>query len=204
MTRTHRRALIGAALVAAVALAAACGGGGNAPATQSSGPSRSFMMGFSTVPRELNAKAYEDTFELAAQHGEMVLIQRTPPWSDFVPGASISDATTETTSSEKEAIAKHKLKLFFAIDPTAAPTGRDRLADLPASLAGKDFSDPDVRQAFISYAKYVALNYKPAYLALGVEMNLYYEKAKADFDNFKSLYAEAYDDVKKISPDTQV
>jgi hypothetical protein len=35
-------------------------------------------------------------------------------------------------------------------------------------------------------------------------MNLYYEQAKDDFGNFKSLYAEAYDDVKKISPDTQV
>jgi hypothetical protein len=161
------------------------------------------MMGISTIPRELNADAYEEAFELAGDHGEMVLIQRAPPWGEFLSGADIGDDTAMTTASEKGAIAKERVKLFFAIDPTDGATGRDRLAGLPASLTGRGFGDPDVRSAFISYATYVALNYKPAYLALGVEMNLYYDANKDDFENFKTLYAEAYDRVREISPDTR-
>ncbi len=203
-TLLRRTAIV--AGIGGAALLAACGGGGGGGTRDgaTSGPERSFMMGISTLPRELNGKAYADTFDLAAANGEMVLIQRTPPWSDFVPGADISDQTAKTTASEKDAISSKHLRLFFAIDPTDGTTGRDRLAGLPASMAGKDFSDPDVRSAFLTYAQYVAINYHPAYLALGVEMNLYNEKNKDDFENFKSLYFEAYDRVKQSSPDTQV
>lgn len=192
------------ALACAAAALAACGGSSGTARDATQGPARSFMMGISTLPRALNADAYADTFGLAAQHGEIVLIQRTPPWADFVPGADISDETAHTTASEIDALADKDLKLFFAIDPTDGATGRDRLGGLDGALAGRDFSDPDIRAAFLAYAQYVALNYKPAYLALGVEMNLYYEKNKPDFENFRSLYDAAYDEVKKASPDTQV
>jgi hypothetical protein len=194
-----------AAVAFAAQVAAACGGGSGSPRREvTAGPERSFMMGISTLPRELNGKSYEDTFRLAAEDGEMVLIQRTPPWSDFTPGADISEETAKTTASEADAVGNRHLKLFFAIDPTDGSTGRDRLAALPPSLNGGNFSSPDVRAAFLSYAQYVALNYKPAYLALGVEMNLYYGKNKDDFENFQSLYTEAYGRVKAASPETQV
>ena len=203
-----QRWLYGAcALVIALAIAAsaaACGGDGSDPSEAESGPPRSFMMGFSSLPRELNADAYADAIEFAADHGDLVLIQRTVPWSDFLPRAQISDDTASNTASEREAIDKHDLALFFAIDPTDGATGRDRLAGLPVALEGRRFDDPDIRAAFLSYAEYVALNYKPDYLALGVEMNLYYQKSKDDFENFKTLYAEAYDVVKSASPGTQV
>ena len=191
-----------ASLIALALALASCGGSSNGK--QTTGSTRHFMMGFSTVPRELNADAYADTFDLASKYGEMVLIQRTPPWADFLPGASVGNDTAKTTAAERQSIADKKLKLFFAIDPTDGSTGRDRLAGLPPSLSGKDFGDPAVRAAFIAYARYVAINYKPAYLALGVEMNQYYEKNKADWPNFKSLYSQAYDEVKKISPGTLV
>ncbi|HZP58352.1 MAG TPA: hypothetical protein VFC53_12490 [Dehalococcoidia bacterium] len=202
MRITARASALSVLALVAVALAA-CGGGGHGR-SDAKGPPRDFMMGFSTVPRALNADAYAEAFKTASEHGEMVLIQRTPPWADFLPDATISDETARTTASEKQALADHKLRLFFAIDPTDGATGRDRLADLPPQLAGKRFDDPDVRAAFVSYAKYVALNYKPAVLALGVEMNLYYEHDHEDFENFRTLYGEAYDAVKAIAPDTQV
>jgi hypothetical protein len=189
---------------AAVLAFASCGGGAKTGHTDAGAEPRSFMMGISTLPRELNAKSYQEAFQLAGDNGDMVLIQRTPPWSEFVPGADVSADTANTTAAEHQAATDKHLKTFFAIDPTDGSTGRDRLADLPAALTGAHFDDERVRQAFVSYARYVALNYKPAYLALGVEMNLYYNKNKGDFANFESLYAEAYDRVKEISPDTQI
>jgi hypothetical protein len=183
----------------------ACGDDkGEADVEPASGPSRSFMMGFSSLPRELNADAYADAIAFADRHGDMVLIQRSVPWQDFTPGAEISDETARNTASEIKEVDDNDLRLFFAIDPTDGATGRDRLSNLPVSLAGKRFDDPDVRAAFVSYAEYVALNYKPQYMALGVEMNLYYAQNQEDFENFKTLYAQAYEAVKEKSPDTQV
>ena len=203
MGRFTSRFAVASLMCVAIAFTA-CGGGSSTRGGATAGADRSFLMGISTLPRELNGKAYSDTFDLASRHGEMVLIQRTPPWADFVPGADVSEETAKTTASEKDAIDSKHLRLLFAIDPTDGSTGRDRLAGLPASMAGKDFSDAAVRSAFLTYAQYVAINYHPAYVALGVEMNLYSQKNKDDFENFKSLYFEAYDRVKAASPDTQV
>ena len=206
LRRSTRRAGVCFVVCAAffLAIVPACGGGAKDDTGSTGGPTRSFMMGLSSLPRELNATAYATTFDLAAENGEMVLIQRAPPWEDFLPGNNVSGDTASTSASEKDAVQDKDLTLFVAIDPTDGSTGRDRLSGLPGPLAGKGFGDPDVRRAFTSYAEYVALNYEPEYLALGVEMNLYYEKNKEDFENFRTLYFEAYDAVKEISPDTQV
>lgn len=204
MTRVRRIAFLFVAMIACSLALAACGGGSGDEAVPLSGPPRSFLLGFSSLPRELNAEAYAETFDFAGDHGEIVLIQRHVPWSEFAPGGSVSGDTAESTASERDAARENGLKLFFAIDPTDGATGRDRLAGLPEEMAGRRFDDADVRAAFLSYAEYVALNYQPAYLAIGVEMNLYYEKNKDDWKNFRSLYAEAYSAVKEASPETQV
>jgi len=199
------RAVLVIAAIVVAAGAASCGGG-DAKRTRDAGEgdARSFMMGISTLPRELNATSYDEAFKLAGDTGELVLIQRNVPWAEFMPGADVNQSTADTTAAEKHAIDDGKLRLFFAIDPTDSATGRDRLAGLPPESSGKTFADADIREAFVSYAKYVALNYKPAYMALGVEINLYLDKNPQALADVASLYSEAYDRVKEISPSTQV
>jgi hypothetical protein len=189
--------------VAGAAAGIACSGTDSAdePAT---GEARSFKMGISSLPRELNAQAYADTFRLADEAGEVVLIQRTPPWKEFLPGGSVSDETANTTAAEIEAAREHGLEVFFAIDPTDGSTGRDRLANLPPSHDGQTFADEDVATAFVAYAEYVALNFKPAYLALGVEMNLYLQGKDEEFESYQAVYLAARDRVRAASPDTRV
>lgn len=50
----------------------------------------------------------------------------------------------------------------------------------------------------------IARQHRPKYLALGGEVNRYYEHDPAGFDRFVAVYAEAYDAVKAISPQTLV
>lgn len=203
--RFVRRAAVWLLPLALIAFAGACddGDSGAAPPDGEGAP-RSYALGYSSLPRELNVESYAEAIDFAANNGEVMLIQRSVPWDEFVPGGSVGDDTAMQSASEIKAVRDGGLQLFFAIDPTDGASGRDRLGALPVSLAGKRFDDPDIRAAFVSYAEYVALNYKPEYLALGVEMNLYYEKNKDDFENFKTLYAQAYDAVKRQSPGTQV
>lgn len=191
--------------------ASACGGDSADPIVDNTasaggtgGPDRTFLMGVSAQPASMTEQAYRDAFEVAEAAGEIVLIQRTPPWREFMPGGNISTRTEQLTLLEKRLATENHLKLFLAIDPTV-PGDRSQLANLPPDLAGEGFSNPDVRAAFVAYAKYLALNYKPAYMALGVEVDMIY-RARGDgsFRNFLSLYFEAYDAVKSVSPDTQV
>ena len=106
LRRSTRRA--GACFVVCAAfffaIVPACGGGAKDDTGSTGGPTRSFMMGLSSLPRELNATAYATTFDLAAENGEMVLIQRAPPWEDFLPGNNVSGDTASTSASEKDAV----------------------------------------------------------------------------------------------------
>jgi len=61
-----------------------------------------------------------------------------------------------------------------------------------------------VRRAFVDYARYVAQNYRPEYLALGVEINSYQRANPQDFERFVQVYHQAYQAVKEISPGTVV
>ncbi len=192
-------ALVAILLALVTALATACGGQEKAV----SGSPRSFEMGFSSLPGQGTEDAYVDTFKLAGENGEIILLQRAPPWDEFRPGAEVAAETLRLTSQEKSLAEENGLQIFVAVDPLDA-ADRARLAGLPEDLAGAGFDNPDVRAALTSYAKYLALNLKPRYMALGVEVDLYYDARPEDFPNFVSLYFEAYDAVKDLSPETLV
>ncbi|MEX0781681.1 MAG: hypothetical protein WD557_03455 [Dehalococcoidia bacterium] len=170
------------------------------------GDPRTVRLGFSTLPPERTTDAYISTMATAAQYADLVLIQRVPPWEEFMPGGSTSDQTRDLTELERELLDQYDdLELFFSIDPTDGVLQRSRIANLPATIDPQaGFNDERLRDAFIGYATYVAANYKPAYMALGVEINMLYHRSPAQFDAFVSLYAEAYDAVKEQSANTKV
>ena len=89
------------------------------------------MLGFSSLPRELNADAYAAAIEFTGDHGEVVLIQRAVPWEDFLPGAALGEDVADQTHSERDAVREEDLALFFAIDPTDGATGATGSARCP-------------------------------------------------------------------------
>lgn len=160
-------------------------------------------MGISSLPSELTEESYAETFELAGSAGEIVLIQRTPPWEELLAG-TFSEETVLATQRETALAAEYGLDIFVAIDPTDGSRRRDRLAGLPDDLLGAGFSDPLIHQALLDYARYLAETYQPRYLAFGVEMNGYQQHHPEDFERFVVIYHEAYEAIKEISPDTLV
>ena len=184
----------------------ACGGSpqpASEPPPRTTIQPRTFAMGLSSLPSELTEESYASAFELAASAGEVILIRRTPPWQELLTDAPFpSDCTTENTQRETTLAEQHGLDFFVAIDVEFAD-GCAEDADLSAELRG-DFADPRVREAFAQYAQYVAVNYQPAYLALGVDVNSFEEASAENLDQFVSLYEVAYDAVKELSPGTLV
>lgn len=194
--------------------AAACGG--DDPGSPGPGPTinrpapggeqRSVLLGFSSLPMDLSPQAFVNAFATAATYADAVLIQRAPPWEDFMPGGTVSRATNETARFETSLLDQYSgLKRFYAIDPTDGAVQRTRIAGLPSSVdAAEGFADPGVRQAFVAYAVYVAKNYRPDYLALGVEVNMMAERVPRLYDSFVTLYREAYEAAKAASPKTKI
>ncbi len=170
------------------------------------GEPRTVRIGFSTLPPERTTESYVQAFATAAQYGDLVLIQRTPPWEDFLPGGGISAETNETAKLETRLLDQYShLRLFYAIDPTDGAVERSRIANLPGGIDPEmGFADPDLREAFIAYTTYVVKTYEPEYLALGVEVNMLYERKPQQFEAFVSLYQEAYRVAKETRPETKV
>ena len=162
---------------------------------------RTFQMGVSSLPPRPTDESYASTFKLIGAASDVVLIQRVPPWSELLSG-DFSDATVATTKREVQLAHENNLDIFFAIDPTDPTTARSDLAGLPSDLAGARFADERVRNALLSYARYVVTNYHPKYLAFGVEINSYQIAQPLDFERFVVLYKDAYRAVKELSPDT--
>ena len=133
----------------------------------------------------------------------MLLLQRPPSWADFLPGAVLSEALRDATIAERSAVAERGLLLMLALDPFDA-ADRGRLAALPPGFEGESLAHPDLRQAFIAEAKYIALNYRPAYLVLGTEVNVAFERNPDGYEAFVDAYREAYQAVKAASPETLV
>jgi hypothetical protein len=200
----NRPALFCSLFVVIGLMLGACGdNGGGRPGRTPTGAPRSFAMGLSSLPADLTEDGYRRAFELAASAGEVILIQRTPPWAELIAG-DVSQETAGTTQREVELAKQYDLDLFVAIDPTHVVGDTSELAALPPELSGAGFGDPQVRRAFIEYAQYVAKNYHPKYIALGVAVNSYQHQHPEDFEQFVSLYHEAYQAVKQLEPDTIV
>jgi len=75
--------------------------------------------------------------------------------------------------------------------------------ELPSGLNG-DFSDGEIKKEYVNIVEKVAKEYKPEYFILNVEVNLYKQYNLQDYETYKSVYEEAYDIVKSVSPNTQV
>lgn len=219
-TRLPRALIVAAAALLGLA-AVACGDGGKGgdgsgkepgylgPTVvrpDAAGEPRGVRLGFSALPPEKTAESYIGAFATAAQYADLILVQRAPPWEDFMAGGQISATTEETTLTELKLLEQYDgLDLFYAIDPTDGVVQRSRIANLPPGIdAQVGFEDQALRNAFVAYAAYVAKNYSPKYLALGVEINMLYARTPKQFEAFVSLYHEAYRVAKAASPETKI
>jgi hypothetical protein len=193
-------------------LAGACGSddpdaestrGESEPAPITFATTRGFEMGFGHVQAERSIEGYEQPFRLAGEHGELILLQRGPSWSSFLPGSSLEDSFTETVRTDLELAEQYGVDIYLAVDPTD-PTDRGRLFSPPSELADRDFRDPVVRESYLGYVRYLAESYQPRYMALAVEVNLMARSNRENYDAFLTTYETAYAAVKEASPSTSV
>lgn len=195
-----------------MALAGACGGGDapdragpEATRAPARGEPRSLRLGLGARPADQTRAAWIEAIAETVPHAEIVRIARVPPWEEFLPGAEVSAETHALTQLDRALLDQYGLTLLFAIDPTDGAVQRARIAGLPDAVDdGGGFLRADVRDALVAYAIYVATNYEPEYLAVGVEINMLRARAPDQFAGFLRAYERIYDAVKSVRPATKV
>lgn len=159
--------------------------------------------GFFPSPPVLTTESVIATLQGIQAHGDVILVQRAIPWTDFI--ASADGASKDIIDLRNLITLAHQnnLEAIFVIDPL---NGLDRrqISTLPPQLAGGNFGSPDLRNAFSNYALRLAHEFHPRYLGLASEINTYADAHPEDFRNFVSLYHEVYQAIKAESPGTQV
>ena len=162
--------------------------------------SRDFAMAFGAIPGELSEQSYLSMFDLAAGHGDAIMIQRAVPWLEMTSGIESSSETMMTIIKERELLREFDLQLAFAIDPWE-PSDRSRLVGEPP---GDGFDDPAVTEAYLTYVEFIVEELQPRWLALAVDLDQVALARPDDLNAYEVAYRTAYERVKTLAPETKV
>ncbi len=159
--------------------------------------------GFFPSPPELTAESFLANLQAISEHGEVIMLMRSVPWSDFIESQDAKSTDIRELRDVLTLASERSLEPIFVIDPL---NGLDRreIAPLPPELTGSNFGTPELRAAFKHYALRIVEEFSPRYLGLASEINTYADAQPEDFMNFLSLYREVYYSVKAMAPETQV
>ncbi|MEK6971110.1 MAG: hypothetical protein AABW68_05520 [archaeon] len=152
---------------------------------------RTFLIGTAGfVPKNYPASKTEDwqsLFESLPEYGELFGVYSG--WND-----------TPKEGIPEQIRTAYELKKQSGIEPLIA------IGIEPDSLTQEEADHYFVthRDAFIETARKIAQTYQPKYLALGVEINRFYEKSPVGFDAFVETYTLAHEAIKQQSPNTKI
>jgi hypothetical protein len=171
------------------------------PADSLAIPSRGYYMGF--LPSLGDGQTFEQVYSQASENAEIIPVWGRPtPFYNFASDLSGSWGNTFVETYVRGNGMVPLIHLSFI--------GSNWTLAVPPSMEDATLSDSAWRQAYETAALDVVRASKPLFLSLGNEVNRWYEKCGTaegnpnGFQNFVSLYNEVYDEVKELSPQTNV
>ncbi len=161
------------------------------------------VYGFFPSPPELTIESLIATLDGISEHGDVILVQRAIPWTDFIAGTNPGAQDIKEIRDLMTLAGQRNLEPIFVVDPL---NGLDRrqFSPLPPELEGGNFATAGIRSAFTNYAITLVNEFQPRYIGLASEINTYADAHPEDFPNFVGLYRETYAAIKSASPGTQV
>ena len=142
-----------------------------------------FVKGLAFTPASYDSAGTTDFFAKASQAGSVV--EWAGDWDQLDgPGAPATVAQLASRNGQESMIAVQ----FFT-----QSTGQ-LIRPLNATN----------EQHYLSITEEFARQYRPSYLAVGIEVNLLYEKNPTSFAEFVKFYSQVYSSVKSVSPETDV
>ena len=174
--------------------------------------SRRFHLGFTPFPYEVSLDgitfaydAFKTDADIVAHHFDNGI-----PWNEALAGEPYSSNIMRDWEARRNQTPDDAL-VYLAITPISI--ARNSLAPyrgeaddmpLPAPWDSYSFNHPDVKQAYLNYAIEAVAFFQPDYLAIGIEVNLLYNKNPAEWEAFMELYRETYTALKARYPELPI
>ena len=157
-------------------LAVSCGTKEETPAGPS-GPSRTYLMGFSAIPPRLDPALVSRNLDVWATRADAAIVLQEPPWTDLLAGRD-PDALVRANPLEIANLFRGKgLRIIASIDPTNGLSRGQESAALVA--AGRSLAEPAVRQLYRRYVGAFVRLVRPEAITLASETNLVRSSAPA-------------------------
>jgi hypothetical protein len=196
-----------ALLLAALVIPACGGGGGGAPPA-----TRAYGMGFSPWLYDATFDAQDWVYSKINAEGDLVSnhLEEGVPWQAMHDGQDFSGSYLAELQNRKNRRVPGK-KSVVQICPLNI--GRSGLADnrgtnpnepLAAPWNGYALNSPQVKQAFLNYAKKMVSFMGPDYLLIGVEVNLLIRNTPALWPAYVELHQHVYSGIKALYPSLPV
>jgi hypothetical protein len=192
----------------------ACGDSPASPGQPTPTPgagTRTYNLAFTPFPYLLNATALEYTFTQIGSDADMIaqhLESYGVPWPEAVTDTFPYNANLMSEWVLRKARTRGGHRVYLALNPMSqsrnglaslwAANGSDR--PLPAPWNGYALNDPQVKLAFLNYARRAITYFDPDYVTLGIEVNQMMAVAPNLWPLYLDLHRSVYQSLKSLYP----
>lgn len=178
-------------------------------ASAQSASTRPFRMGLTRLPAEASIEGLLQAQTFAHSHGDIVSVAFNSgiPWPEALAGKPFS----KDVESSLKYVPPQGMKLFLTISAInrehkglAPYWGEQDSRPLPAPWNTHALDSPEVRKAFARFVQRAIREMRPDYLSLGSDANALLSNDPTQWSQWKALYRETYQVVKKAHPSLPV
>ncbi|PKN46012.1 MAG: hypothetical protein CVU59_07325 [Deltaproteobacteria bacterium HGW-Deltaproteobacteria-17] len=174
-------------------------------------PGRPFLMGFSPWPWDATLAAVDWTYEHIKEGGDVLSehLEEGVPWPEALAGTAFSASYTDELNSRLQRLDGHATVLQInamniSRDGLAPYRGSDLSMPLPGEWGTYRFNDDNVKTAYLNYARRMIDVFSPAYVLIGVEVNLLLRNNPSLWPDWVELNAFVYAQLKLEFPELPV
>ncbi len=198
--------------VFAAAALAGCTSGDPAPPPPPPPPAAAPLWGFVPFPYDATAAAQDALHDIILPNSELYALHLDLagciPWSQAMSGAPFP-AWFEAGFDDALARVTPRHRIYVSTTPTdqsrvdmvgQCGDAEGAPAPMPPALAGKDYDDPAIIDAYAAYADRVIAKMNPSFFLVGIEITGLSLNAPARWPAFERFYFAVYDRLKARHP----
>lgn len=173
---------------------------------------RPYHLGFTRWPPAATAEGVDRVNKFLVSHADLTALHFDGgvPWPEALQDGPLPEAVMNEWKGAREAIPQNH-RLLVSITPLnferaglALYWGRATDQPLPAPWNDYALDHPEVKAAYLNYARRVIEYFQPDYLVIGIEVNVAQAKAPAVWEAYKKLHRHLYENLKKTNPDLPI
>lgn len=162
-------------------------------------------MGFTAFPHDISAEAFLETRDFVRRNADIVAHHiEGVPWAESLAGQPLPPAMVKEWEG-KRSMVPEGARAYLAVSPGRGDLKvAEKAGPLPAELKGRPYDDPAVKAAYLRYCREGIRFFKPAFMAIGIEVNEIYSHSTAAWRAYAELHRFVYEELKKEHPELPV